>query len=171
MKNPLEPSGVLDHFEYFDSTPVIGREYPTLNVVELMENPNADELLRELVYIIAARGVVFLRKQDNLTPELQKRLVQRLGELSSKPSESGVHIHPVLHSRFKVPGISKDDENMSVNSDVFKELYTDKRVDSTRSDKKQSSDLWHSDITWEKVPSDYTALRLNLLPPTGGDTC
>jgi hypothetical protein len=51
MKNPLEPSGVLDHFEYFDSTPVIGREYPTLNVVELMENPNADELLRELVYI------------------------------------------------------------------------------------------------------------------------
>jgi len=51
MKNPLEPSGALDHFEYFDSTPVIGREYPTLNVVELMESPDADELLKELAYI------------------------------------------------------------------------------------------------------------------------
>jgi len=97
--------------------------------------------------------------------------VQRLGELSGKPAESGLHIHPILNSRSKVPGISKDDEIMSVNSDVFKELYTNKQVDFTRSDKKQSSDLWHSDITWEKVPSDYTALRLTLLPPTGGDTC
>ncbi|KAG9188898.1 hypothetical protein G6011_07603 [Alternaria panax] len=171
MKKPLAPSGALNEFEHFDLTPVIGREYPGLNVVDLMESPHANELLRELAYIIAARGVVFLRKQNNLTPELQKRFVQRLGELSGKPTESGVHIHPVLNSKSKVPGISKDDEIMSVNSDVFKELYTNKHADTTRSDKKQSSDLWHSDITWEKVPSDYTALRLTLLPPTGGDTC
>lgn len=51
MKKPLETSGALDHFECFDVTPVIGREYPTLNVVELMESPNANELLKELAYI------------------------------------------------------------------------------------------------------------------------
>lgn len=49
-KGPLQASGVLDHFEHTDLTPVIGREYPTLNVVELMESPNADELIRELAY-------------------------------------------------------------------------------------------------------------------------
>jgi len=48
--SPLEASGALDHFKHTDLTPVIGREYPTLNVVELMESPNADELIKELAY-------------------------------------------------------------------------------------------------------------------------
>jgi alpha-ketoglutarate-dependent taurine dioxygenase len=30
--------------------------------------------------------------------------------------------------------------------------------------------IWHSDISFEKAPSDFSALRLTLLPPTGGDT-
>lgn len=51
MKSPIEPSGALDHFRYFNVTPVIGREYPTLNVVELIESPNADELIKELACI------------------------------------------------------------------------------------------------------------------------
>jgi alpha-ketoglutarate-dependent taurine dioxygenase len=29
---------------------------------------------------------------------------------------------------------------------------------------------WHSDITFEPVPSDYALLRLTQLPKTGGDT-
>ncbi|KAL1792996.1 hypothetical protein ACET3X_007978 [Alternaria dauci] len=171
MNNPLEPSGALDRFEHTDLTPVIGREYPTLNVVELMESPNADELLKELAYIISARGVVFLRKQDNLTAELQKQFIQRLGELSGKPASSGLHIHPVLNTGAKVAGQPQEDKEVTtINSGVFKQLFTTSKVDTTRSHKKQSSDLWHSDCQWENVPSDYTSLRLTTVPPMGGDT-
>ena len=45
-------------FEYFDLTPVIGREYPTLNAVEFMESPNADELIKELAYISMLRSSI-----------------------------------------------------------------------------------------------------------------
>lgn len=45
---PLKTTGVLDAYESFDVTPVIGREFPTANVVEWLRAPNADELLRDL---------------------------------------------------------------------------------------------------------------------------
>ena len=42
---PLKPSGALDNFKYEETTPVIGREYPTLNIVDdLLNANNADEL-------------------------------------------------------------------------------------------------------------------------------
>jgi len=46
----LKPSGALDHLESFDITPVIGTEFPTANLVDLIQAPNADELLKELAY-------------------------------------------------------------------------------------------------------------------------
>lgn len=47
---PLKKSGALDDkFAWEDATPVIGREYPTLNIVDdLLNAPNADELVRDL---------------------------------------------------------------------------------------------------------------------------
>lgn len=46
---PLKPSGALDAFEHFDVTPVIGREYPKVNLVDDVINAeNADELIRDL---------------------------------------------------------------------------------------------------------------------------
>lgn len=46
---PLEASEALDKFIYEDITPVIGREYPHLNVVDdLLDSPNADALIRDL---------------------------------------------------------------------------------------------------------------------------
>lgn len=47
---PLKPTGVLDHYEHFDLTPVIGREFPKVDLVEWLQAPNADELLTELAY-------------------------------------------------------------------------------------------------------------------------
>lgn len=47
-KEPLKTTGVLDQFEHFEVTPVIGREYPTLDLKELLRAPNSDELLRDL---------------------------------------------------------------------------------------------------------------------------
>lgn len=48
VSKPLQLSGVLDKFESFDVTPVIGTEYPILKVVDLLSAPNADELIRDL---------------------------------------------------------------------------------------------------------------------------
>jgi len=47
-KEPLKLSGALDNIESFDVTPVIGREFPTADLVELLRAPNSDELLRDL---------------------------------------------------------------------------------------------------------------------------
>lgn len=47
-QKPLELSSVLDQYESFDVTPVIGREFPKANLVEWLEAPNSDELIRDL---------------------------------------------------------------------------------------------------------------------------
>lgn len=47
-REPLKLSGVLDQYEHFDVTPVIGREFPNANLKEWLEAPNSDELLRDL---------------------------------------------------------------------------------------------------------------------------
>lgn len=95
---------------------MIGREYPTVNIVDdLLNAENSDELLRDLAITgeldmridgfgpdlyadmeqVSQRGVVFFRKQDNLTDDLQKLLNHKLGALTGKPSSSSLHIHPV----------------------------------------------------------------------------
>lgn len=45
---PVKSSGALDQFKSIELTPVIGREYPTVNLVELLNAPNSDDLLRDL---------------------------------------------------------------------------------------------------------------------------
>ena len=46
---PLKLKGVLDRFEHEDTTPAIGREFPSLNIVnDLLDAENADELIRDL---------------------------------------------------------------------------------------------------------------------------
>ncbi|KAJ5165765.1 hypothetical protein N7492_006061 [Penicillium capsulatum] len=160
---PLSLSGALDAFESFDVTPVIGREFPNANLRDFLRVPNSDELLRDLAVTVSQRGVVFFRKQDSLDNDLQKELVQRLGELSGKPSTSGLHIHPVANSEREHS--VKDDEISVISSQQRQKLYLD------RNTRKQSARReWHSDITFEPVPSDYTILRLTELPTTGGDT-
>ena len=110
---------------------------------------------------MSQRGVVFFRKQDDLDNDLQKELAQRLGELTGKPSTSSLHIHPVSNSGRELGG--KDDEISVISSEQGKKLYKN------LFNKKQSQKGgWHSDITFEPVPSDYAILRLTQLPETGG---
>lgn len=47
-KEPLKLSGSLDHFQSFDVTPVIGREFVGVNLAKWLRAPNSDELLRDL---------------------------------------------------------------------------------------------------------------------------
>ncbi|KAF6825046.1 alpha-ketoglutarate-dependent sulfonate [Colletotrichum plurivorum] len=164
-REPLKLSGALDKYEHFDVTPIIGREYPTLDLKELLRAPNSDELVRDLAITISQRGVVFFRKQDNVDNELQKELVQRLGEQSGKPATSGLHIHPVNNA---ARGNDKDDEISVISSVNAKKLSLYRHLGYERTQTQRTQ--WHSDITFEPVPSDYTLLRMTELPKTGGDT-
>jgi hypothetical protein len=47
-KEPLKLSGALDHFESFDVTPTIGREFVGVNLAKWLKAPNSDELIRDL---------------------------------------------------------------------------------------------------------------------------
>ncbi|SPO07221.1 related to JLP1 - Fe(II)-dependent sulfonate/alpha-ketoglutarate dioxygenase [Cephalotrichum gorgonifer] len=158
-------TGAFDKFESFEVTPVIGREYVNVNLAEVLRAENSDDLLRDLAIIVSQRGVVFFRKQDDITDDLQKELVQRLGELSGKPSTSGLHIHPVSNSG---RGLSKDDEISVISSESAKKLRLDRLLNNRT--KQTQKHQWHSDITFEPIPSDYSLLRLTQLPKTGGDT-
>lgn len=111
---------------------------------------------------------MFFRAQDDLTAELQKELVQKLGLLSGKPKDSGLHIHPILNSERETYRVT-DPEISTIDSELNKKLYLDNsRLN--QSGKKQSSAIWHADISFEPAPADYSSLRLEILPKTGGDT-
>jgi hypothetical protein len=44
----LKSTGVLDSYENFDITPIIGREFANVDLVEWLQAENSDELLKEL---------------------------------------------------------------------------------------------------------------------------
>ena len=47
-REPLQLKGVLDQYESFDVTPVIGREFKDVNLKEWLNASNSDDLLRDL---------------------------------------------------------------------------------------------------------------------------
>lgn len=47
-KAPLKLAGVLDQYEQFDPTPIIGTEFPKAKLADWMRASNSDELLRDL---------------------------------------------------------------------------------------------------------------------------
>ncbi|KAH7357310.1 putative alpha-ketoglutarate-dependent taurine dioxygenase [Rhexocercosporidium sp. MPI-PUGE-AT-0058] len=165
-KTPMKLTGALDKFESFDLTPVIGKEFPKANLAEWLQDHNSEELIRDLAVTVSQRGVVFFRAQDDLTNDLQKELCQKLGELTGKPVDSTMHIHPISNKSFQC---NKDDEISVISNDLATKIFTDRQTEHHK--KKQSLKKgWHSDITFEPVPSDYAILKLTDLPALGGDT-
>ncbi|TPX57231.1 hypothetical protein SpCBS45565_g08245 [Spizellomyces sp. 'palustris'] len=171
QRQPLRTSGVLDKNVHVDLTVNIGREYPSVQIKDLLNAPNADELIRDLAITVSERGVVFFRNQD-LTLEQQKILGQKLGELTGKPATSKLHIHPVANADredgIKVNERGEKDHEISVISSeqgrtVYKSAFGINR-------NRFGSEQWHSDITFEPIPSDYSILQIKQIPPTGGDT-
>ncbi|KAL4937805.1 hypothetical protein BDV06DRAFT_202156 [Aspergillus oleicola] len=166
-KTPSHPrqysSGSLDEFESTVLTPVIGNEFPkgSINIVDdILNAPNADQRIRDLAILIAERGVVFFRAQDNLSNELQKELILKLGYLTGRSPENGLHIHPVVNDQREFG--DSDPQISTIDSREHKKLY--------KGSYGKLAAIWHSDISFEKAPSDFSALRLTLLPKTGGDT-
>ena len=112
--------------------------------------------------------MVWFRKQDSLTNNLQKELILRIGQLSGRPSTSGLHVHPVLNSQGEVgEQRDPDQEITTISSKLFNKVYG-RTPDGALCQKKQSADQWHSDIAFEPVPADFSSLRLTEVPKTGG---
>ncbi|ORY73439.1 hypothetical protein BCR35DRAFT_354123 [Leucosporidium creatinivorum] len=155
---PLKPTAALNKFKSIDLTPVIGREYPELQLVDLLRAPNADELIRELAIIVSQRGVVFFRGQE-ISIDEQKELGNKLGVLSGRPEASSLHVHPTARSRELPLEISPIDSGRAGE-------YLKLRKTVTRF----ASQGFHSDITFEPIPSDFAILKVHTLPQTGGDT-
>ncbi|VVT57996.1 uncharacterized protein SAPINGB_P005985 [Magnusiomyces paraingens] len=162
---PLLPSGKLDELygrNIQDKTPLLGSTYSeSVRLVDLLKD---DDFIRDLAIKISQRGVVIFKKQDDITVEQQKELVQRLGLLSGKPPRNGRHIHPVapaggVFNRFGII----DPEIFTISNRLDKQY-------SRENSYKPSAHTWHSDITFEPVPADYSLLRMVNIPPSGGDT-
>lgn len=108
------------------------------------------------------RGVVFFRAQADLTNELQKELIQRMGELSGKPTASSLHIHPLVNGNAdEDPNVNiiTSDKSKGAPLDIFK--IQAERMLGTRGS-------WHADISYETHPSDYSSLKVVKMPPSGG---
>ncbi|CAI6333611.1 unnamed protein product [Periconia digitata] len=160
LLEPLKYSGTLDKFKHQDITPVIGREFEGLQVTDLLKW--GDEMIRDLAITVSQRGVVFLRDQD-VTPIQMKDLMLRITELAGCPSSSGLHIHPLTEE-----GSELGDQISVISSEKQKKGggLTHQLSDVSRF----ASAGWHTDISFEKVPSDYAMLKIHTLPATGGDT-
>lgn len=101
---PLTKGSSIDYLEYVDVTPVIGREYPTARIKDMLAADNAEEQLRDLAITICERGVVFFRApQDDLSIDEQKNVTDLLGKLTGRPDENGLHVHPLYNDPNNVP--------------------------------------------------------------------
>lgn len=60
LSGPLKYSGSLDEHKSFDVTNVIGREFPELQLTEILSD---DVKIRDLAILVSQRGVVFFRNQ------------------------------------------------------------------------------------------------------------
>lgn len=171
---PLKKGTSIDHLEYVDVTPIIGREYPTASLKEMLDAPNSDDQLRDLAITICERGVVFFRKpQDDLSVEEQKHITDLLGKLTGRPAENGLHVHPIYNDPNNLPmADGTTDKNIYViNSEAAKKLYaTMKNRPGTAGEPRDLGREWHSDSLYENCPSDFSFLRMQDTPAAGGDT-
>lgn len=120
---------------------------------------------------VSERGVVFFRSQDSLSNDLQKKFILRLGELSGRPTNSTVHIHPTINNTNPFSAGRGDAEISTISSQFrTKQPNTQNERTSLRKNIRNTEASWHSDIQFEEVPADYTSLRIIQLPKNGGDT-
>lgn len=89
---PLQKSGAIDKFEWEDVTPVIGREFPKLNIVNDMLNAsNADELVRDLAItseltLTNLNILTFLTHGPSCTK--RRRLLPLAGQLNKRTTKA-----------------------------------------------------------------------------------
>jgi hypothetical protein len=122
--------------QHFDVTPVIGREFAKdLQLVDILNADNSDDLIRDLAVLskplsiyrrvhqytdwpfalsVSRRGVCFFRDQD-ISGEQLIQLGHKIGQLSGRPSASGLHVHPLT------------EDTPELGSGVLAEISSDKQ--------------------------------------------
>ncbi|KAF2755136.1 putative taurine catabolism dioxygenase [Pseudovirgaria hyperparasitica] len=163
LKTPLRLTGALKA-RFTDLTPAIGREFHELSLLDVLNASNRDEIIQDIAVTVSERGVVFFRNQY-ITPTQMKAFVTHLSILAGCPESSSLHTHPLTEP--PAPNSTSHDIG-TISSEKQKRGggLTHQLSDTTR----LASAGWHSDISFEPVPSDYAMLRMHTLPPTGGDT-
>ncbi|KAH8819239.1 TfdA family taurine dioxygenase [Xylogone sp. PMI_703] len=169
---PMKYSGSLDHLEYVDVTPIIGREYTKAMIKDILNAPNAEQQLRDLAVVISERGVVFFRQdQRGLTVDELKRFTDLVGKLSNRPKENGLHVHPIYRDpgNLTLPDGTTDENIYVINSEAAKKIYKTMKG-RTVTEPRNLEREWHSDATFENAPSDFSCLLMEETPAAGGDT-
>ncbi|TIA91146.1 hypothetical protein E3P81_02142 [Wallemia ichthyophaga] len=139
-------------------TPAVGTQLKQgVQLSEILEN---DKLVHELAVLISRRGVVIAKDQD-ITPDQQARLGQALGDLTGKPKNSKLHIHPLT------PDFGEFGQAPAVF--ILDDKFNQDKYDEEIEKSEHASANWHTDITFENVPSDYAILKMHTVP-IGGDT-
>ncbi|KAK0645121.1 putative alpha-ketoglutarate-dependent sulfonate dioxygenase [Lasiodiplodia hormozganensis] len=126
--------------DVFDYNPKIGTEIHGVKLAQL-----TDAQKNDLARLIAVRGVVFFRNQDDLDIDAQRELGAYFGQLHK-------------HATTSVPR-REGLEDVHV---IFTEGNKDLRSLFT------PTFLWHSDVTYEVQPPSYTSLKLLTGPGRGG---
>ncbi|OJD16194.1 hypothetical protein AJ78_03626 [Emergomyces pasteurianus Ep9510] len=150
-KLPYHDKGILgdekfsallsDATDIFDYNPKIGTEIHGVNLATL-----TDDQKNDLARLIAYRGVVFFRGQDDFDVEAQRSLGRYFGTLhrhatTAVPKRAGFEDVHVVYT--------------GDNSVDQRALFS-------------PSFLWHSDVTYEVQPPSYTSLKVLIGPPRGG---
>ncbi|EPJ9455505.1 taurine dioxygenase [Pluralibacter gergoviae] len=115
--------------------PYIGAEISGLDLTR----PLNDNQFEQLYHAQLRHQVVFLRGQD-ITPQQQRDLARRFGDL---------HIHPVY------PHVKEVEEIIVLD---------------THNDNPPDNDNWHTDVTFIDTPPAGAILAAKQLPEVGGDT-
>jgi alpha-ketoglutarate-dependent taurine dioxygenase len=149
--------GSLVEYSSLDETTHVGTRFHGLQVSSLLTSADADQKIRDLATLVSHRGVVFFQNQD-ISVDQMKELGTRLGELSGKPESSKLHIHP----------ISEDTPELPADISIISSMGGISRAGFKKGTR--ASNGWHSDITFENIPSDYTMLKMHTVPEVGGDT-
>lgn len=68
-KEPLQLKGVIDQFQSFDVTPVIGREFVDVDLVAWLDAPNSDDLLRDLAITSKTTSLLTTRQKTLTHPQ------------------------------------------------------------------------------------------------------
>jgi hypothetical protein len=196
LSKPLVYSGSLDTFAHQDVTPAIGREFEGLQITDLLRW--GDDMIRDLAITGTIESPVQRDWKLICVSSLatRSRLLAEPGRYAGANEGSDTAHHRALRlctsSRFeraltqprlKLHQPSSSDLHVHPLTEEGSELGDQISVISSEKQKKggglthQLSDVsrlasagWHSDISFEPVPSDYAMLKIHTLPATGGDT-
>jgi len=129
----------------FDITSNIGTQIDGIRLRDLN-----DKQKDELALLVAERGVVFIRNQSEWTIEEQLALGRYFGVLHR-------------HATTGIPVRGDLNEVHVVYADGVAKPYTGPSLFSR-------TELFHSDVSYEKQPPSYTSFKVITSPDVGGDT-